>query len=265
MATRARGGHPRRVRLGAARALLAEALDDHQGEADAERQAGERADRDGGGVGVHDPGQQRHHAHAGEDGGGAEGRDDERGDRSAQDEQEDEEEQRDRDQLRASRLVDHGRLQCGVDGGLSGDVGARRGRDALADQLLDLREVIAQDRRLRAVDRDHDHPSRVRGPQRGRRRAGVPCGEHARVRTCAQCAHEDGPLAVERRLGAAQQDRRQLAGTELGVGQVLGARGLAAGDDEDRRRQAVLDPEADGTEGDGERGPGEKRQDRSAQ
>ena len=160
------GGHPGRVRLGAARALLTEALDDHQGEADAERQAGERADRDGGGVGVHDAGEQRHHAHAGKDGRGAEGGHDEGGNGRAQEQQQDEEEQRDREQLGAARLLDHRRLQSGVDGGLSGDVGACRCLDAVVDQPLDLREVGLQHRGLSAVDRDHDHPRRVRGPQR---------------------------------------------------------------------------------------------------
>ena len=230
----ARGGHPGRVRLGAERALLAEALDDHQGEADAERQAGERADRDGGGVGVDGAGQQRHHAHAGKDGRGAEGGDDESGDGRAQEQQQDEEEQRDRQQLGAARLLDHRGLQSGVDGGLPSDVGAYRRLNAVVDQPLDLREVGLQHRGLRAVDRDHDHPGRGRGPQRCGGRARVPRREHARVRPRAESHDEGGPLFVDRRLGAAQQDRRQLAGAELGVGQVLGARRLAARDDEDR-------------------------------
>ena len=75
------------------------------------------------------------------------------------------------------------------------------------------------------------------GRSAGAGRAGIPGRQHPRVRALGQRDHELRPLAVQLGLRALEQDRHELRRPELGVGELLGARGLRARHDGDRRRQ----------------------------
>jgi nucleotide-binding universal stress UspA family protein len=87
----------------------------------------------------------------------------------------------------------------------------------------------------------------------------------ARVRALTQHLHERRPLSIERGPRSLKQDWGQLGRAELRVGDVFCPSGLAARDDEDRRREPTLDPEADEAQGKGDADPGQQRDDRTAQ
>ena len=65
----------------------------------------------------------------------------------------------------------------------------------------------------------------------------------------SELLHDDRALAVECRARAGEQDRHERARAELALGELLRARGLGAGHEGHRRRQAVCHAEADGRRG----------------
>jgi hypothetical protein len=239
----ARGGHRGGGRLGGVVVgdigvdLLTPAAVDHQPVADAERQAGHRGQRQRDRIDVHDLAQQRHRAEPGQRGDRAQAGQAGGDHRSAQQQQEQDEQDRDGQQRAAARGVHGLLLEGAVEGRLAGHRRVHRCADGAVDQAFDLLLVGVDHLALGARHGRDDHRLRRARAQRGGGVASVPGRQHAGVGTSGQCAHERRPLAVDLRPRAFQQDRHEHAGAELGVDEMLRARGVGAGHDHDRRRQ----------------------------
>jgi hypothetical protein len=111
---------------------------DRQRVADAEREPGERSERDRGRVDLHGRAEQRDRADAGEGGDAAEHRHRERGERGAHEQHQDEEENGNGEQLGGARAVDGLALEGTVDRRLAGDVRGDRTGHGLRDRAVDL-------------------------------------------------------------------------------------------------------------------------------
>ena len=158
----------------------------------------------------------------------ADGGDEQRRHGRAQPDQQKQEQDADGDQLGSAQVRDRGVLQRAIDRRLAGDVRLDRPRDVPRDEALDLRLVV----RTTSFSGRSTETTIIAAVGFGRRpalaRAGVPRGERRASGRAWQRGDQLRTLTVELRLRSLEQDRDQLGRTELGVGQLLGARRIAS-------------------------------------
>jgi hypothetical protein len=219
--------------------LLAHARDEQQRVVDGEREAHHAGDRQGERVEAHVPGQQRERAGRRRDRGGAEGRRDRRGQRRAEDEQQGEQEQRQRDELGAVDGRQRGARAVARQQRLAGDRRAHGRRDARRHELLQGLRLLARSR-----DREQEQRAVGRRAQRTPARRGRPGAEDAHARALGQRGRERNALSLDSRLRPLQEDRDGRRVTEVPADQVVGARGLRAGDLQAVGRQPAVDAES---------------------
>jgi hypothetical protein len=231
-------------RLCSGRQLLAEAGDHQQRVIHPQSQAHHRADGQGEGVDVEPAGEEVEDPPRGDHGHRAEGERDRGGDRRSEDEQEDDQQERDRQQLAALAGGDRFVLDRPREAGVAGLRGPDRSMDLLLEGAVDLVDRLVDGGFGVDVEVGQDQrPARAR-PQLGDL-AAVPGGEGGHLRVAAQGADQLGPLAVDRGLRAAQEDREWGGVAEVLAQQLVGARGVGAGDVEGGRVESLLDAGAD--------------------
>ena len=162
-------------------------------------------------------------------------------DRGAEDEQQDDQQEGQRDQLAALGGVDRLVLDRPREGREARLGGADRRVDAFTEDLFDFGDGV--------VDRGFDVDVEVREDQRlaGARTKGsdhppVPGREGVDLGIAAQGPDQGRALAVDRGRGPAQEDRERRGVAEMLAQDLVGPRGLGAGDVERGRVEPVLDP-----------------------